>query len=250
MEKLLILSDLHHDGSARADDTIRTALGHALSRHGDARALILAGDLAAQGKAAEYAALARLFDRVTLPILPLPGDRDRRRPVITAFPKTNTTKQGHIQQVLDLHRHRIITLDTLDGPPCRSAQHGGYLCPDRIAWLIRALDSAPERHKIVIAHHPAMKLGLPGLDAQRLTDGPALLELLADYPGTQLITGHARRAASGISRSVPWNTLPPLRHPLALTLDTQDLRPATSPTGYAVLLLQKHGTCLHHEEIP
>lgn len=250
MEKILILSDLHHDGSTEASDVIRATLAHALARHGDASAIYLAGDLATNGKPAEYAALSQIFARITIPVTPLPGNKDRRRPLVTAFPKTETTAQGHIQTVKDLHRHRIITLDTLDGPPFRSSHHAGHLCPDRMAWLIRELEGAPNRHKIVIAHHPPMKIGLPGIDALRLKDGPPLLELLSSYPGTQLITGHTRRAANGMSRGIPWATLAPVRGPLALTLDTEELDPAPQPPSYGVLLLQKHGSSLHQQQLP
>lgn len=249
MQKVLILSDLHHDGSTEADDRIRAGLAHAMARHGDAKAMILAGDLAHTGAPAQYRALARLFDRVKLPVIPMTGNHDRRQSLLAAFPGAATNAQGHVQTTLDLHRHRLIMLDTLDGPPYRGHRHSGHLCPDRMAWLMKALETAGERHRIVIAHHPAMKIGMPGLDAIRLDDGATLLDLLSSYPGTMLITGHVHRAASGMSRGVAWHTLGPLCAPNSLCLDTEEITPSTLPPSYGVLLLQKHGAALHQEPL-
>ncbi len=250
MEKLLILSDIHLSTSVEDRDRFAQVLQHAMSRHGDARALVLAGDLTEAGKAQEYSALARMLARVSLPVIPMTGNLDRRRALIAAFPKAALTDEGHVQAVLDLHRHRIITLDTLDGPPYAGTRHGGRLCPDRIAWLIRALDSANGRHKVVIAHHPAMKIGAPGHDAIRLDEGAELLELLASYPGTHLICGHTHRAASGISRGVPWSTVGSVSRPFALSLESEEIRAGDQPPSYGVLLLQKQGIALHHQELP
>lgn len=250
MDKVLILSDLHHDGSAEADAVIRAGLAHALARHGDARAIILSGDLTQSGKPAEYRALGAILSRVRLPVIPMTGNLDRRCALLAAFPGAPVTDEGHVQGVLDTPRHRIITLDTLIGPPYRTNRHEGQLCPDRMAWLMRALERAGDRHRVVIAHHPAMKLGIPGMDALRLDGGPDLLELLAGFPGTLLIAGHVHRAASGVSRGTAWATLGALRGPFALTLDSDDIRPGTQAGSYGVLLLQKHGAVLHQQDLP
>lgn len=250
MEKVLLLSDLHVGAEPDAEAGLQAVLEHALSRHGDARAIIVPGDMTHDGKPAQYRILAGMLARVSIPVIPMTGNHDRRAALLAAFPQAVRTPQGHVQTVLDIHRHRIITLDTLDGPPYAGHRHGGRLCPDRIAWLMRALEGAGDRHVAVIAHHPPFKIGAPGQDAIRLDDGAALLELLAACPGALLICGHLHRAASGLSRGVAWASLGSCAHPFALSLDDDEVRPGMQLPSYGVLLLQKHGFCLHHQEMP
>lgn len=250
MEKVIVLADLHLTADQGRVDWIKSVLAEVLARHGDARAIVMLGDLTDDGRADAYAALRDLVARVSIPLLPMCGNHDKRKGLLRAFPGAQTTHDGHLQGVFDLRRHRLITLDSLDAPPYRKTRHGGRLCPDRVAWLIRALDGRDGRHPIVFCHHPPMKLGIPGSDAIRLDDGPDLLELLADYPGAQLICGHVHRAASGISRGVPWATVASATLPAALCLDDEEIRPGSQPPGYGVLLLQKHGVALHHADLP
>lgn len=256
MRKILVFADIHMTvegtrvGCRDPLSMLRAALAHALSRHGDADAIILLGDVTETGKAAEYRRLTEALARVEIPILPLPGNRDRRKPMIAAFPDAPVTPTGHIQGVLDFPRHRLITLDTLDGPPYRTSQHAGHLCPDRLAWLLRALDTRGERHPVVFAHHPPMKTGMPALDAIRMTDGTDLMDLLSEVSGAHLVCGHIHRSMSGHSRGVGYSIIGSTTVEFALSLSGPDLITTDSPGGYGVVLLQKNGVAVHYETVP
>lgn len=255
MKKILVFADIHMtaDGvrvwGRDPLSRMRAALQQALSRHGDADAIILLGDLAHSGKAAEYARLAEALQRVSIPVIPMLGNSDRRKAFRGQFPSAPATEQGHVQHILDLPRHRVITLDTLDGPPYRKADHSGRLCHDRMAWLMRALADRGDRHAVVFAHHPPMKIGMPGHDAIRLNDGADMLELLADSSGAHLICGHVHRAASGISRGVPYALIGSATAEFALTLNGEDIDATDSSGRYGVVLLQKHGVAVHQEQV-
>lgn len=243
MDKILTFSDLHIDGrDPVARDRFAAALAHGLARHGDAAAIVLCGDLTANGKPADYATLRDLLDRVALPVLPMLGNHDKRKSFRAAFPDAAVSAQGHVQQVFDVHRHRLITLDTLD-----PGQIDGHLCPDRIAWLMAQLDAAGDRHKIIFTHHPPMKLGDSSFDDVRLRDGPDVLELLASSDNCTVIAGHVHRPAAGVSRGVPWITLPSTHR--AFGLAPSDPEPGDLP-GYGVLMLQKHGLAWHPILLP
>lgn len=255
MDKVLVFSDLHVrlGGQTIAGldplERFRQALEHALARHGDAALIVLLGDLADTGKAREYARLANLLDRVTVPVVPMLGNHDRREAFRKHFPEAPDA-DGFVQAVVDLERHRIITLDTLDGPPYRSDAHHGRLCKERTRFLRAALEDAGERLPLVFAHHPAGKLGMPALDEVRLQDGRDLLDLLAAHSGAHLFSGHVHRNVSGSSRGVPFTLFRSTCHQTPLDLVAEDFGPVSDgPGGYGVLVLRKNGVVAHFEEV-
>ena len=256
MQKLLVITDLHIRAAGQTiiglDPMARflAVLQAALAHHGDAEALILMGDLTHTGKPAEYARLAEVLARVHLPMLCLLGNHDRRAAFLTAFPQTPVTKSGHVQAVLDLDGHRIITLDTLDGPPYPKGHSAGLLGSDRLKWLRRALEEADGRIPLVFAHHPPMRIGLPFMDDIRLQDGRELLALLAAYPGAHLFCGHVHRTVSGSAWGVPFTLFKSPCHQSPLDLMTYDSTLSIDePGAYGLLLLSKRGVIAHSEDV-
>jgi 3',5'-cyclic AMP phosphodiesterase CpdA len=256
MQKLLVMTDIHIvpegrriiglDPLARLQD----ALAHALARHPDAAALILMGDLAHHGLPEEYARLAGALAGVPVPVIPMLGNHDRRAPFRAAFPEAPATSQGHVQAVLDLPHHRIITLDTLDGPPYPPGRHAGRLCAARTAWLAAALAGAGGRVPLVFAHHPPQPVGIPGMDAIPLAEGSGLLTLLARHPGVHLFSGHVHRTISGSTAGVPWTMFKSTCHQGPLDLVTSDSSLSIDePGAYGVLLLPPGGVIAHSEDV-
>lgn len=256
MKKVLVFADIHMTvegtriGGRDPLSMMRAALAHALARHGDADAIILLGDLVNSGKADEYTRLAEALSRVEIPIIPMAGNTDNREHLLAQFPDTQVTKAGYLQSVMDLPRHRLITLDTLDAPPYRSTRHAGALCPDRIAWLLRVLETRGDRHAVVFAHHPPMKVGMPAHDAIRLTDGTDLLELLSEVPGAHLICGHVHRSLAGISRGVPYAIIGSATEEFDLRLSGEEIVSTDGMGSYGVVLLQKNGISIHNQTVP
>ncbi len=255
MRKLLLMTDIHilpEGGRIIGLDPLarfRAALDHALIRHPDAEALILMGDLTHHGAPEEYARLADTLDGLPVPVLPMIGNHDRREAFLAAFPKAPQTADGHVQTVRDLDTHRIITLDTLDGPPYPKGHHAGRLCPARLAWLSEALAGADGRLPLVFAHHPPYAIGIPGMDMIPLADGEALLALLARH-GAHLFCGHVHRTISGSQSGVPWTMLKGTCHQGPLDLVTPDSSLSIDePGAYGVLLLPRGGVVAHSEDV-
>lgn len=267
MQKLIVMSDPHLlPEGARGDDRLArftACLEHARNRHADAEALVLLGDLAEAGAAAEYARLRRALAGLAMPLLPMMGNHDRRGAFRAAFPEAPCTAAGHVQAVLDLTFHRIITLDTLDtgdngtdGTDCGATRRpGGRLCPARRAWLEAALAGRGARRPVVFTHHPAAAIGIPWLDDIALADSGAFLALLARH-GAQLVSGHVHRGGSGSRGGVPWATVGSTSHTTALDLglDAPSAAPSPAPPdppAYGVLLLDHDGgVTLHHIVLP
>lgn len=256
MDKVLVITDLHIrppgesiiglDPSARLD----AVLDHALAAHADASALIVMGDLTHDGLPVEYDRLRACLDRVPMPILPMLGNHDRRDVFLAAFPDAPRTPEGHVQAVMDLPHHRIITLDTLDGPPYPDDHHSGLLCVARMAWLANALEGAQGRMPLVFLHHPPFPMGMPGVDAIALADPEEFLDLLAQYPGSHLFCGHVHRTASGSLRGLPWTLFKSPCHQSPLDLWSEDgSPPVDEPGAYGVLLLRPGGVIAHSQDV-
>lgn len=251
--KLLVLTDLHLrergetiiglDPAAR----LRAVLDHALDHHGDADAMVLTGDLTHTGKGAEYAVLRHMLAEVPLPVLPMIGNHDRRAVFCAAFPDAPLSDGGFVQQIRDLDGHRIITLDSNDGP---FGHHAGRLCDQRMAYLRHALEEAGGRVPLVFIHHPPMDVGLPGMDAIKLENGAEMLALLAAHPKAALFCGHVHRTISGSAGGVPFTLFKSPCHQAPLDLETADSSLSIDePGAYGLLLLTPEGVVAHSQDV-
>ena len=108
-------------------------LDAALTDHSDAELLILMGDLCHHGEPVAYQRVARSLSKVSMPVIQMMGNHDRREAFLASFPNAPQTQAGHIQSNQRIADHHVITLDTLDGPPHRQGHHSGKLCADRLA---------------------------------------------------------------------------------------------------------------------
>ncbi|WP_296430975.1 metallophosphoesterase [Yoonia sp.] len=256
MKKLLCLSDIHICGPGETiiglspTKRLETVLEAATTAHPDAAALILLGDLTHHGTDVEYAELARILANIAIPIVPMLGNHDRRDAFLRAFPKAPQMPSGHIQQVQDIGRHRIITLDSLDGPPFEVGHHAGRICAARRAFLEHALDTRDGRQALVCIHHPPFETGIVGMDRIALADGPAFLDLLAQHGRVHLICGHIHRTMSGSARGVPWSMFKSPCHQGVLDLSQPNSHLSSNePGAYGVVLLSDDGVVVHSEDV-
>ncbi|MEO0929658.1 MAG: metallophosphoesterase [Pseudomonadota bacterium] len=256
MEKLLVMTDLHIcarglyivglDPAAR----LKAALAACLQAHPDAAGLILMGDLTHNGLPEEYDVLCDILADLPLPIVPMIGNHDRRAAFLAAFPDAPQTPTGHIQKVWDLGEHRIITLDSLDGPPYPDGHHAGRLCPDRMEFLQDALATKGDRGALICMHHPPFATGIVGMDNIMLADGDRFLDILRPYMDVHLLCGHIHRTISGNTRGVPWSMLKGTCHQGVLDLASQNAHLSTNePGSYGVVLLMPDGIVVHSEDV-
>ena len=253
MDKILVLTDLHLRGAGQTiigldpTERLREALNAALGDHPDAKALILTGDLTNSGRDEEYKILRDMLRDCHVPVTYMIGNHDLRAPFRAAFPDAVVTPQGHVQRVIDLPNHRVITLDTHETdavPP-----HSGFLCEDRMAWLDAALAGADGRLPLVFTHHPPHAVGIPGMDPIALVNGTALLDRLARAKA-HLICGHVHRTISGQARGVPFTMFKSTCHQVPLNLVDDDCALSTAePGAYGLLLLSAGGVIAHSEDI-
>lgn len=252
--KLLVLSDLHLTGGKKIiglDPLTRfqQTLKVAIADHPDAAALILLGDLAHHGDPVAYRQLRETLAATNIPAIPLIGNHDRRETYLDIFPETPLSEGGFLQRIVDFPGHRVITLDTLDGPPYPKGHHAGRLCDQRRDWLARQLDTLGDRMALVFAHHPPFKTGLPGMDAIRLTDGNRLISMLSNH-NVHLFCGHIHRTISGTTGGVPWTVFKSTCHQAPLDLSTPDSSLSVDePAAYGLILLQDDGVTVHTQDV-
>lgn len=255
MDKLLAITDLHILSKGRKiiglDPVARfqSVLTHAVAHHADAKALILMGDLAHYGNESSYRILQNVLADCPVPIIPMLGNHDRRDRFLNVFSDAPRAPSGHVQHILDLPHHRIITLDSLDGPPYPDRHHIGLLCADRLAWLDAALTGAKDRMPLVFCHHPPMDTGIVGMDQIKLANGDDLLTRLRGR-NAHLFFGHLHRNFAGSTDGVPWTTFKSPCHqgPLDLGNANSSLS-IDEPGGYGVLLLPKNGVIAHMQDV-
>lgn len=256
MQKLLVVTDLHIcepgrkiiglDPAAR----FKQVLHAALKAHPDAAALILMGDLTHNGLKAEYDVLLDILRDVPVPVIPMLGNHDRRDAFLDVFSHIDTDENGFVQHAADLPGHRIITLDTLDGPPFDNDHHEGRLCQDRMAWLARAMAGAGDRTPLVFMHHPPFDTGIVGMDRIKLVDGDSVLALIAARRRAHLFCGHVHRTISGSTHGVPWTIFKSPCHQGVIDLETDNASLSIDePGAYGVLLLPPYGVIAHSEDV-
>ena len=256
MRKILAFTDTHLTAGGQEivglDPAKRFSqvAAHAARNQADAEFAIVMGDITHHGRPAEYRVLRDLLDPLPWPIIPMLGNHDRRDAFLSVFSEAPTTETGHVQSARDLGAWRVLTLDTLDGPPYLDRHHAGRLCPDRLGWLDAELVAARDRPVLVFSHHPPVAIGFPGMDAIRLADPEAFLDRLADHGRAHLISGHIHRTISGSARGVPWTILKGTCHQAPMDLVTADSSLSVDePGAYGVILVTDEGVICHSEDV-
>jgi len=204
VSRLIWLSDLHymvagdingHDPRVRinlAIDTIRRDFA-------DADAVIITGDLAEHGYAEDYAALAKIMDRLPMPVLSLLGNHDQRAAFAAHISPPETAMASYRQFTHLVGDVLVMALDTPDGETSP-----GQLCSARMEWITDTLRANRDKRVIVAMHHPPVALGLPNQDHERVVQGDALMELLADHGNVaQILCGHVHRQVQMLSHGIP-----------------------------------------------
>ena len=255
MQKLIFLSDPHITEPGELiigldpAERLQAVLDAALTDHGDAEAIVLLGDLTHHGTAAEYARLKPLLDRLPVPVIPMLGNHDRREAFREVF-KAAPDADGFVQSIYDFEQTRLITLDSLNGPPYPDGHHSGRLCEARLQFLDNALSDRGDRHAIVCIHHPPFDTGIIGMDIIKLADGDVFLDLLASHGNLHLVCGHVHRTISGSRRGVPWSMFKSPCHQGVLELvDPNSHLSSNEPAAYGLALATESGVVIHSVDV-
>lgn len=213
--------------------------------YSDAAYCVISGDILNRGTDTDYAAVAKALSALRVPVLPMVGNHDDRKLFIQHLPLP-TGLDGFVQYAVETTDGLIICLDTLD-----QGKDSGAFCETRAAWLREIL--AQGKPACIFMHHPPAPLGLPMQDQDRLADGDACLELLADYPNVaQLLIGHVHRPIAGHLRSIPFATMRSVTYqapPPTPAWDWASFAPADECPAMGVITWQADGCLVHYHDI-
>lgn len=246
------LTDPHLEADPDGDSARALARAVAAIRRLDPApdAVLLTGDLTADGRPAEYALLRQLIASLPAPAHPIPGNHDDRDALRSAFADDPlvTSSPGHVSYTAACAGVRALMLDTIV-----PGEERGALGPGRLAWLEAQLRDLGDGPAILAMHHPPILTGMPAFDAIGLpeADRGSLEALLRGAPAVRLVVaGHVHRSVSGAIAGRPVFVCPSvhlqarldLRSPEAIVL-------VPDPPGFGIHLLTPDGPASHVEPV-
>ena len=212
------LSDphLHDDDSAAAlAAAVRSVL--ALSPLPDA--VLLSGDLAEHGTAAEYERIRELLAPLPMPVHAIPGNHDDLDALRAHLGGAATAGVGDL---------RLIACDTT-----QPGRDDGRL---DVEWLAARLAES-DAPTIVAMHHPPIPIGIPALDRIGLpeADREALAGLLARAPHVcRVVAGHVHRTVFGVLGGCGVVACPSTHRQARLELGAEEFSMVDEPPAFAV----------------
>jgi len=203
MVVLAHLSDLHigqnrDDGGERALRRARQVVDHLNAMPGAVDGVLVTGDLADHGTAAEYGVVKDLLSELSFPVLTCPGNHDSRVPYQTELVAESDSAGDPVNKV---HRLAGFTIAMCDSSiPGRD---DGYLDDSTLTWLDKVLADTDDP-ALVCFHHPPVKLHIPFVDDIRQFGAERLADLLARHDNVAaVLCGHAHTGTASTFAGLP-----------------------------------------------
>ncbi len=198
-------------------------------------AVLFTGDLAANGRPAEYERIRELLAPLPMPVHPLMGNHDERDAFRAAFADHPGVagKTEFVQYTANCGPVTVVVCDTTD-----PGELGGQLGPDRLEWLDTQLAAAAGSPTIVAMHHPPLLTGIHEFDTEIPLAPPdrAAVAALPDPPEL-IVSGHIHLAIRGVSGPTPVFVCPSVHLQAEFDLTPEaSVRLVPDPPGYAVHL--------------
>ncbi len=197
--------------------------------------VVVTGDLADHGAPVEYAALRQILDGFPLPVHLAIGNHDDRKAFLEEFGGSRYLAGGsQSYYAIDYPEATLLVLDSKADDTA-----SGQLGSTQLGWLAKELARRPALPPLICLHHPPVPVGIPVLDAIRLTDANALQDVLARCsPPAQILAGHVHRAISAHLGAAAVSVAPSTYRQFDLALRPD--RPVGyvhEPTGFLLHLL-------------
>jgi 3',5'-cyclic-AMP phosphodiesterase len=203
-------------------------------------AVVVSGDLTADGGEADSRLARRLLDRLESPVHVLPGNHDLRASLRGAFELPGAGDEP-IDYSVDVGELRLLVLDsTVPG------EDRGALGAEQLRWLDEELAKEPERPAILAMHHPPLSTGIPAWDEINLIapEREALAEVVGRHPQLRAIVGgHLHRIVSSALAGCPVLSVPSSYLQILPDFDPADFEDEdaaawTDPPGFALHVLK------------
>jgi Icc protein len=232
------LSDPHVEagpGGGGAAEALAAAVAAVAALRPAPDAVLLSGDVAADGRPEEYALARELLAPLPGPLHVLAGNHDDRAALRAGFGAPGTGAEP-CRWAVPCGGLRVVGCDsTMPAAP------GGAFDAEACAWLEATLAGDPTTPTIVALHHPPIRIGIAALDDIRVpaADAAALGAVLARFPQVRrVVCGHVHRGAVGALGALAVFTCPSahLQARLHLAGGEIELVPGAPAIGVHVLL--------------
>lgn len=215
------VSDSHFSASGLLHGTVRTAATYSAALAAlegsdiPIDALVHTGDVADEGEADAYAAVATVTHETTQrtgwPVLWAAGNHDVRATMASTLLGEPAT-DAPLDRVLEVRGLRLVSLDT--SLPGRVE---GAVEEDQAEWL-RAVLAEPAEHGTVLAlHHPPVPVEVTAMARLHLTGQDRLASALHGTDVRAILGGHLHYATSSAFAGVPVHVAPATAYTIRLT---------------------------------
>ncbi|WP_380281440.1 metallophosphoesterase [Kitasatospora purpeofusca] len=190
--------DHHGDAGERARRRAEQVVAYLDALPGPLDAVLVTGDLADHGLAAEYREVAEVLVS-RYPVLLCPGNHDVREPYREVL-LGEAPSGGPVNRL-----HALPGVDVLMLDSSIPGRDDGLLDEETLGWLDGTLaEGAADRPALVAFHHPPATLHLPYVDPIRQFGEDRLAEVLGRHPRVRaLLCGHAHTAAATVFAGLP-----------------------------------------------
>jgi 3',5'-cyclic AMP phosphodiesterase CpdA len=197
-------------------------------------AVLLTGDIAADGRPEEYERVRELLAPLAMPVHPLMGNHDEREAMRGAFADHPgvAAADGFIQYSAECGPVTVIACDTHDPD-----WYGGRLGAERLDWIESELarDNGPT---VLAMHHPPTLTGIYEFDAE-IPLAPEDREALAALPHQPdlIVAGHIHLPIRAMLGPTPVFVSPSVHLQAQFDLTPgAEVRLVPDPPGYSVHL--------------
>ena len=237
------LSDLHIDEGHRSLERGRRVMAYLAGLRTPVDVVLVTGDIADHGAAAEYAQARRLIGAAG-PVLLCPGNHDVReafREVLLGEPAAGTP----INHAYAVGGARFLMCDS--SIPGRD---NGVLAGETLDWLEAELATASGVPTFICFHHPPVALGIPYVDRIRLDDTDRLATLVARYDNVvAVLCGHAHTPAAATFGGKPLLVAPGVVSTLRLPFESETVVDEDLPPMLALHLLDSDRRLTTHYRV-
>ncbi|WP_436643204.1 metallophosphoesterase [Microbaculum sp. FT89] len=117
--------------------------------------IVHTGDIVHNARQDEYAEAVRILAQARAPVYVIPGNKDDRTNLRTAFSPRGYLEPGadFVQYAIEDYPVRLIAADTLN-----ASSNKGDFCPRRADHLIELIDAEASKPIAVLAHHPPFEV--------------------------------------------------------------------------------------------
>ena len=159
-------------------------------------AVVVTGDIADGGHLDSYVLARELLAPLQAPVFLVPGNHDHKSRMAQIFtdhdylrPAPYGPAGDFICYTVEDFPIRIIGLDTVT-----PGDHGGGICPRRLAWLGETLARRPQTPTVIFMHHPPFASAVGHMDLEPFRRRDLLERLVRRHPQVErLACGHIHR---------------------------------------------------------